>query len=197
MNKQLVPILFSFILLVSCGRTNMLSKEDYSWMPYTGDETLVFRANTGELDTIYLLKKDTMLAYPEAQSISGIKYEVVAVFCNHYGRNKQNPGGSYYLLQVQKAKDNHAEMVFHLSVDSAELYRLSPIKIDSLRKENPITFQTSGKEYDDVYVIYPDDYAKDFYNRDDYVTKLYWSKSYGLIRFDRKDSVYWELEKRW
>ena len=29
--------------------------------------------------------------------------------------------------------------------------------------------------------------------RDDFVMKVYWSKSKGLIRYDKKNGVYWEL----
>jgi len=196
MKKQLILFLFS-LFFVSCGQTNRLSEEDYSWMPYKGNETLVFKSNTEEVDTIFILKKDTLVAYPEAQALNGVKYEEVSVFCNHNGRDKQNVGRSYYFFQIQKAKDNRAEMIFDLSTEGAVFYRLRPIKIDSLSKENPIKLQTSGSEYDDVYIISPDDYAGDFYRRSNYITKLYWSKSNGLIRYDKKDTVYWELAKKY
>ena len=51
------------------------------------------------------------------------------------------------------------------------------------------------KEYDDyVYIIEDEDWVN-FKKRSDYITKIYWSKSKGLIRYDKKDSVYWELSK--
>jgi hypothetical protein len=31
-----------------------------------------------------------------------------------------------------------------------------------------------------------------FYQRSNYITKVYWSKSQGIVRFDKKDN-YWEL----
>lgn len=195
MKKQLILFLFFLSFLASCGQTNKLSKEDYTWMPYKGNETLVFKSNKGETDTTFILKKDTLLAYPEAQALNGVKYEVVSVFCNHSGRNKQSTGRSYYLFKVQRAKDNHAELVFDLSTKGAVFYRLSSVKIDSLNKINPVSLETSYGKYDDVYIIYSDDYAKDFYNRSNFVTKIYWSKSSGLIRYDKKDGIYWELLK--
>jgi hypothetical protein len=194
MKKQIILFCFSVLFLVSCGQTNRLSEEDYSWMPYNGDETLVFKSNTGETDTIFLLKKDTLWGYPDP-ALSTSKYEVAAIFCNHSGRNKQNTGRSYYFFKVQKAKDNRAELVFDLSAKGAVFYRLSSVKIDSLSKVNLVSLETSYGKYDDVFIIYPDDYAKDFDNRSNFVTKLYWSKSGGLIRYDKKDGVYWELMK--
>lgn len=181
---------------MSCGQTNRLSEEDYLWMPYNGDETLVFKSNTGEADTIFLLKKDTGIVYAEPQAINGVKYESVSIFCNHYGKNKQGSGRSYYIYRMEKAKDNRAELVFDLSTKGVKFYRILPVKIDSLSKENPVLLETSNGQYDDIYIIYPDDYAKDFYQRSNFVTKLYWSKSNGLVRYDKKDGVYWELMKK-
>ena len=197
MKEQIILFFFSVSFLVSCGQINKLSEEDYKWMPYKGNETLVFKSNTGSIDTIFIIKKDTLLAYPEAQALHGIKYEAVSVLCRHYSLDKQEIRRSYYLFKVQKAKDKRTEIVMDLSARDAVFYNLSPLKTDSLSKEKPGTLQTPVGQYDDIYIIYPDDYARDFYNRSNYVTKLYWSKSQGLVRYDKKDSIYWELQKRY
>ena len=187
---------FISILLISCyGQTHKLTEEDFKWMPYKGNETLVFKSNTGDTCKIFILEKDTLLDYPQAQALNGIEYEVVGVFCNHYSRENDGIGRSYYFFKVQKAKDNRAEMVFDLSFDDTEFDRIRPVKIDSLIKLAPIKFQTSLGQYDDVYIIYPDDIGMHLYYRSGFVTKLYWSKSKGLIRYDKKDNVYWELVK--
>ncbi len=47
MKARLILLLFPVLVLVmSCGRINRLSKGDYGWMPYNGDETLVFISKT-------------------------------------------------------------------------------------------------------------------------------------------------------
>lgn len=200
MKKQLILFLFSASFLMSCGQTNRLSDEDYKWMPYNGNETLVFKSNTGDTDTIFLLKKDTLLAYPEAQALNGIKYETVSIFCKHI--DPWSPEGKHrylenYFLNLEKAKDNYAEIEILLSAKDANFYRLSSIRIDSLDKAKPSTLQTQYGQYEDVYVINSEDYLGDFYKRSDFITKVYWSKSNGLIRYDKKDTVYWELAKKW
>lgn len=193
-------LLFLFIIyasfLVSCGQKHKLSEEDYTWMPYKGNETLVFKSNTGEIDTIFILKKDTLWSYPEAQALNGKEYEVVTAFSTPSSLNQKGADRRYDLFKVQKAKDSRAELVFDLSTRGAVFYRLTPVKIDSLSIVKPVTLQTSSGQYDDVYIILPDDYAKDFYDRSNFVTKLYWSKSSGLIRYDKKGTVFWELEKK-
>jgi hypothetical protein len=193
MKKELILLVLYLLILSSCGKTNKLSEDDYSWMPYEGKETLVFKSNTGETDTLFILKKDTVLAYPEAQAVNGRKYELVSVFCSPNKRTELNTGRSFYLFKIQKAKDNRTELVFDLSAKNAVFYKLAAVKIDSLSKVSLTSVETTYGKYKDVYIIHPDGYAKDFLHRNNFVTKLYWSKSQGLIRYDKKDSVYWEL----
>lgn len=88
-----------------------------------------------------------------------------------------------------------AELVVDLSAKDATFYRLSSIKLDSLSKVTPLSFATSFNHYDDVYLIDAEDYLGNFKERSNYVIKIYWSRSKGLIRYDKKDGVYWELIK--
>jgi hypothetical protein len=156
MKRQLISFLFFTSFVIACGQTHRLSEEDFKWMPYKGNETLVFKSNTGERDTIFLLKKDTLLAYPEAQSSNGIKYEVVSIFSKHTDPTPPN-GKHRYLennfLEIQRGNDNRTEMNILLSAKDAKFYKLNSIRIDSLNKQKPSTLQTSSGQYDDIYII--------------------------------------------
>ncbi len=81
MQRQTIYFII-IISLLSCTRANNLSEKDYKWMPYTGNETLVFKSNTGKEDTIFLLKKDTLFGYSDQYSLIRSKDEVLSVFCN-------------------------------------------------------------------------------------------------------------------
>src|SRR5258708_16677818 len=145
-------------VITSCNRINKLSKIDFNWIPYKGNETLVFRSNFGEIDTIFFLKKDTILAYPEAQSFNGISYQVVSIFCKH--SDSWPPNGQHrYLentfLELKKTKNSQTELNILLSARDANFYRLKGIKLDSLNNQKPTVLQTKYNYYTDVYVIYP------------------------------------------
>jgi len=195
---KFITALLIISFLTSCRRTYKLSDNDYSWMPYKGNETLVFTSNTGKTDTIFFLKKDTLIAYPEAQALNGKTYEVVRIFCRHTDPLKE--GGYRYLdnnfFELKKSKEKKARLYFNLSTKDANFYCLTGIRIDSLKQENFSLLATKHKTYNDVYVIDDQDWLN-FRQRSDYVTKLYWSKSEGLIRYDKQDSVYWELTKKY
>ncbi len=184
--------------LTSCRETYRLSEKEHGWMPYQGNEILVFSSNTGDTDTIFLLKMDTLIAYPKAQSVNGKTYEVVSIFCSHTDP-LQDSGYRYIdndFVELKKSKDKIARLYFGLLTKDATFYRLTGIRIDSLAQLNFTSVTTKHKTYNDVYVIYDEDWL-DFKQRSNYVTKLYWSKSEGLIRYDKQDSVYWELTKKY
>lgn len=186
-------------LLVSCGQTKKLSKEDRMWMPYKGNETLVFKSNNGLRDTVFLLRKDTLWGYANP-ALSTKKYEELAIFCKHtdsYSNEGEHRYLKNYFMKIKKTMSGHAEIIIYLSGRNAEFYRLSSIKLDSLNHESAITLKTSSGLYNDVYVFSGEDWLGGLEARTNFIAKLYWSKSSGLIRYDKKDSVYWELSNKY
>jgi hypothetical protein len=167
-------------------------------MPYKGSEILVFSSNTGDTDTIYFLQKDTLIAYPEAQSLNGKTYEVVRIVCRHTDLLRDS--GYRYLdndfVELKKSKDKKARLHFNLSTKDANFYRLAGIRIDSLARVQFTSIATKNKTYNDVYIIDDQDWLN-FKQRSNYVTKLYWSRSEGLIRYDKQDGAYWELTNKY
>ena len=195
--KSIIALLFAFFLL-SCTRNYKLSPDDYSWMPYKGNENLVFSSNRGETDTIFFLKKDTATAYPEAQALIGITYEVVEIFSKQSDPSPPDTTPRYlesYFVQLRKSKDKKARLEIGLNTQKAWFYRVQGPQIDSLESLKPMVLKTKAKIYSDVYVIGPEDW-EDISQRSNYVTKVYWSKSEGLVRYEKKNNEYWELTNK-
>jgi hypothetical protein len=176
-------------VLVSCGKKHRLSQKDYLWMPYKGNEVLIFASNTGDTDSIFFLKKDTLIDYPEAQAINGNTYEVVRIFARHSDASRD-------FIELKKSRDKKTRLHFNLSAKDAVFYRLTGVGIDSLSQQAPASLTTESKTYNDVYIIDDEDWLN-FKQRSNYVTKLYWSKSEGLIRYDKQDGIYWEPTKKY
>ena len=57
------------------------------------------------------------------------------------------------------------------------------------------TFTTKLKTYNDIILLAPG--SNEYSDRSNFITQVYWSKSEGLIRYDKKDSVYWELTTKY
>lgn len=195
---KFIIALLTISFLASCRGTYRLSANEHSWIPYKGNEILVFSSNTGNIDTIFLLNKDTLIAYPEAQALNGRTYEVVNIFCQH--SDPLRDSGYRYLhnefVELRKSVDKKARLHFNLSTKDANFFRLTGVRIDSLSQQPTTSLVTKHKTYNDIYVIDDEDWMN-FKQRSNYVTKLYWSKSEGLIRYDKQDSVYWELTNKY
>ena len=189
-NPKFIIAILVVSFLTSCRGSYRLSEEEHEWIPYKGNETLVFSSNTNDIDTIFFIQKETLIAYPEAQALNGKTYEMVRIFA------KYSNDVSRDFVELRKSKDKKARLHFNLWAKDAVFYRLTGISIDSLSQQAPTSFKTESKTYNDVYIIDDEDWLN-FKQRNNYVTKLYWSKSEGLIRYDKQDSVYWELTKKY
>lgn len=124
------------------------------------------------------------------------EYEMLILFCMHTdpytGKdNKRYLEGPFFT--VKRTKNNNTELQIDLSVKDAKFYGMQPILISSFDISNPMTFHTSDNQYNDVYIIYPGSKADSYNSRSNFVTKLYWSKSKGLVRDEKKDGVFWDL----
>lgn len=194
MKKQL---LFLFALIVSsCSTKVTLSSQDFGWMPYRENDTLIFMSNSGNMDTLYLVKKDTVWQFPEAQSIFGHQCEAVRVLCLHSDSVEGSQSIRYLeneFCSIRKNKTNQTLLNIRFLTKNATYYHLQEFDIDSLNKAPANQFKMNNKTHRDVYILEAEDYLGYLHKRKDYVEKLYWSKSKGLLRYDLKNGVYWEL----
>lgn len=150
------------------------------------------------MDTIFLLKKDTLFVYPEAQNPFGFKNELVAISCKH--TDPSPPDGKHRYLEnlfVQlEMEKKGTKLGVNLYAKKAVFYRLEGVMVDSLKKVTPIKLRIENHLLEDVYIIGAVDYLERE-KESDYVTKLYWSKSKGLVRYDKSNGDYWELKKKY
>ena len=63
------------------------------------------------------------------------------------------------------------------------------------------TLEIDGKRNNDVLIIKADEIVKDSIGgksieRPNTITKLYWSKQQGIVRYDKLDGEYWRLIKK-
>lgn len=182
-------------LFIGCGKNYNLSKSDLKWNPYKGGEVLVFHCNKGDTDTIIVqaietakVDSDPLAPFPNHQEILNVIVKHSTPF-----NSKQKMEDSF--VRLEAVKDKNTLVSFKLLAKNSWFYSES-YYINDLNKlkENAMTIK--GNIYSDVIVIEPqENIKKEYYDeRDEFVTKLYWSKSKGYIRYDLKNGVYWELQ---
>ena len=118
-----------------------------------------------------------------------IKFEEITIFAKRSDNKLQGTE----LFQISKSANGKARIFpGHFDKDSW-FYILDGFSVDSLANIKPQKVKVFDNTFDDVYILYPQDflYRKDEKN---FVTKVYWSKTKGVVKYVRRDGVYWGLK---
>ncbi len=195
--KFIISILI-LIVLTSCGKTIRLADEDFRWIPYKGNETLVFNSNTDDTDTIFLLgtnrqkvPTDPLDAFP-----TNLEHFTIASRCSDPGP----PSGEHrYLesefLELSASEHKSPYLTLHHAGKDAWFYGGEFMELKDLDTIKLIPLTTKLRTYNDIILLNPE--SSEYSDRGNFITKVYWNKSEGLIRYDKQDSVYWELAKKY
>jgi hypothetical protein len=182
------------MLLTSCGKTIRLADKDFRWIPYKGNETLVFSTNTDETDTLFLLRTERQTVPSDPLDVFPTELEHFTIAARH--SDPAPPSGNHrYLesifLELSASEYKSPYLTLQHTGKDAWFYGGQFMELKELDKIKLVSLVTKLKTYQDIVLLYPD--SDEYADRSDFITKVYWSKSEGLIRYDKKDSVYWEL----
>ncbi|HMC02471.1 MAG TPA: hypothetical protein VKN14_15635 [Flavobacteriaceae bacterium] len=191
MNRAII-ILF-LIFLSGCGKEINLSEKERNWNPYQVGEILVFQSSEMELDTIFI-KEIADNIFPS--STGPLKYynESLWVYVKHtdpnYDRKLTNK-----LLEIQTGTpEKPSEINFGILAKNAVFYD-SYKTIEELEKLNELTIETPLGKFTDVLEI--EDTEGMYSERDNFIDRIYWSKSNGYLRFEKRNGKVWELIKKY
>ncbi|MGZ3756025.1 MAG: hypothetical protein ACXVAY_20025 [Mucilaginibacter sp.] len=190
-------LVFLLFITVSCSFTYKIPDNDYSLIPYKGDETLAFKSNTGETDTVFL-EGINRYSGPRDQWHSFWRnaeyYEILS--------ERTDPVYPERRLIHQKlitmVYDGETTISIDFTAKNAWFYGpdFYPKKEFLQLKTNILI--VNKRKYDDVLVLKPNAVYNENINgkiveRSNTITKLYWSRKYGIVRYDKIGTEYWEL----
>jgi hypothetical protein len=183
-------------------KTTRLSSQAYEWMPYKGGEVLVFSSNENDVDTLFLLEVHTSTSGRGEMGMDA-NYESLSVEYRHteHYDDQDTAGFGWDSFVSIIARGNGDVLNVGLQAKRAFFYSTQPDPlIKSLNDVEPKTVSTRYGDYDDVYIFEPtkEDLSEYYeHNKNVYVKKLYWSKSEGLVRYDKLNGEIWELKKKY
>ncbi len=186
------------IVLTSCGKTIRLADKDFRWIPYNGSETLVFGSNTGDTDTIFFLGTSRQTVPSDPLDAFPTNLEHFTIAARH--SDPSPPSGNHrYLesafLELSASEYESPYLTLHHTGKDAWFYGGGFMELKDLDTIKFISLATKLKTYHDIVLLNPE--SNEYSDRSDFITKVYWSKSEGLIRYDKKEAVYWELIKKY
>jgi len=188
-------LLLSTLLFLFACKSYQLSQSDLAWNPYNVNDRLIFKSNTGKMDTILIQKIDRSTSKNEQYSPTSGTSEQMAVLARvrvpynlDTGETQLMDGHPIFALIADKG-GAMANMM--LDVQNT-IFPNSVISIKELEKKQVISKKIGGKIYNDLIVLKPSNtYPEKGATR--YTDVLYWSKSKGYVRFDVSAEEYWEL----
>lgn len=194
----LLIIFLAFICFVNLKTNNRLTDNDIKFNPYKVGDTLVFKSNRNERDTLIVYSIHRRKLSEKCYSFLNCIY--TNLFCETwegYYINITKPNSNWTgssLLTIRAERDKTKTIYFDLRIDNAWWYGDSEINLDTINLYKVTSFNTVNTTINDVLVIVSEN--KDYLDRDNYIKKLYWSKSLGLIGFDKLNGDKWIVIKK-
>jgi hypothetical protein len=189
--KYLIVIII-LLSLISCGKRNKLNKENLNYIPYKENETLVFKSDRDDLDTIFLtgLRRfngcnDPLAFFPddcEGYTLTCTKSDP------NYDRYLEEKG----LVEIVAVSGNRTLISFDITMKRSWFYNMESFTLEQFDSIPNNELKIKNKIYSDVKVFEADG---SYEQRDNYVERFYWSVSGGFLGLDRRDEK-WRLIKK-
>jgi len=189
-----LPILAACLFLFSCGKSYKITNDDLNWNPYKENDRLIFKSNTGVLDTVFVEKLERSKSKINVYSPFSGTNEQLIVLARHripynLATGQTQIANDQPILALIAEKDG--SMINLMLYLQQSIFPDGVYSIKELEKKPTITKTIGGKIYNDVIVLKPNKEYPDGASR--YTDVLYWSKSKGYLRFDVNETEYWEL----
>lgn len=182
--------------IISCKTTYRLSKDDLKWNPYHIGDLLVFKGNKESADTIFIRNISKGTAPNDNLASPKYYYEWLNVGVD-YISSRTDAGEPIYtspiILSLSASPvDSFCGISFEFISNKGKFYSDSSMYDRRYLEQLPImTMSIDGHQYTDIIKIKT--VNKEYLDRENFITTLYWSKQKGYVRFDLNNGEYYEL----
>jgi hypothetical protein len=189
-----LAIVLLAVVCASCGRVYLLTKRDVKKLTYKGNEVLIFRSDKNGIDSFFLLEsyRDTLKMNLSALQLTPDHHEVITI------EAATGNGKNFPLYRYEKSFRNVASVAVQLQhgegggkVESLPLHFW-----ESYSKFKTTTVQIPVGVFEDVVKADTSSVFFHSFGKEPILT-MWWSYSYGLIKFQKFDGTVWELIKRY
>lgn len=189
-NNIFLILILLLLLLNSCGKcveTNLTDEEKKWFSIYEKGQTIIFKSNEGNLDTLFVSEKK------EGHGNEN---------CNYYGIGPIQPNIMYIILKLKNCKSEwNCDVGISVSKDQVDkkcfpgfyafgLYQEGNLKNEDSKLEN-FKISTTDKRFNDVYKFEDGVNAKN--SSLTFIKSFHWDKKEGLIRYDTSEGEIFEL----
>lgn len=195
--KHLFVLSSICLVLFSCGPTHRIPEAAYAYLPYAGNEILVFESNLGEADTMFLTGTDRRINPTDPLDFFPTRVEHFTVGVQF--TDPSPPGGMQRYLrgtfvELSMSADDAPWLDIDFKAKDAVFYGASRLALHDFDQLPVISLPLGDSLLHDIVVF--EDHRKEYYERSNHVERLYWSKREGLVRYDKKGQETWVLKRK-
>ena len=188
--------IYSFILtiIVSCNSHYKLKKDDIKYIPYEGDEILVFKSDKKGIDTIFLKGMSNFNACGDPLDIVPDKCDGLSLNCTRTDPNYDRYLEGKSLVEIVATSNGETHISFDIVLKGSWFYSMGSYSLYEFENMPNAELKIDNTIYKDVKIFEASQYAKQYEQRDNYAERFYWSLSQGFLGLDRRDEN-WRLVK--
>uniref|UniRef100_UPI00404AF415 hypothetical protein n=1 Tax=Flavobacterium sp. TaxID=239 RepID=UPI00404AF415 len=176
------------LVLSSCG--TKLKKDETKYIPYNGNEILVFQSNHNELDTIFLTGISKFNACYDPLSLFKTTCDGKELLCKRSDPNYDRYFTEFSLVSISKIKGG-TSISFDIKLRHSWFYGKDYMDIEHFKNLPNSEMKIGNVFFNDVKIIEAD---HSYIERADYVERFYWSVSHGFLGLDQRNRN-WRLVK--
>jgi hypothetical protein len=196
--KKAACIVTFFILgitIISCTGNYKLKKNELKYIPYKGNEILVFRSSKNRMDTIFLKGMSIFNGCGDPLSLFPDKCEGIGLNCTRTDPNYDRYLEGKRLVEMVATSRRETHISFDIVLKGSWFYSLGSYSLAQFENMPNSELTIGSKTYNDVKVFEASEYAKQYENRNNYAERFYWSTGDGFLGLDRKDEKWRLFEK--
>jgi hypothetical protein len=164
--KKIILGILTLLFITSCKE--YLSKKDLKYMPYENGDVLVFKnKKTNSINSIKVIRIHRYIPDgPQLHFNEVIRAEI------EYGR----------FVSVHAGYGKHSDSYLNVFNVSRKFY------IKNLKNQKMATLKIGTKELEDIIIL---ESHKEIISK---VKKIFWSMSKGIVKYETKSGMIWELK---
>ena len=187
---------FIVTTVISCSEHYKLKEDDIKYIPYKGNEVLIFHSDKNRADTIFLKGMSQFNGCGEPLDMYPDRCDGIRVNCTRTDPNYDRYLEGKELVHLVAAQSGETHISFDIILKGSWFYNLDTYSLSALDKMPNSELVIGNKIYKDVKVFEASDYAKQFAQRENYAERFYWSVGHGFLGLDRRDEK-WRFIKKY
>jgi hypothetical protein len=180
--------------IVSCSKHYRLKKDDIKYIPYKGNEVLIFQSDIGRMDTTFLKGMSDFNGCGDPLDMFPDKCDGISLNCTRTDPNYDRYLEGKQLVEIVATSSGNTHISFDIVLRGSWFYNMDSYSLSEFDKMPNSELTIGNTIYKDVKIFEASDYAKQYEQRENYAERFYWSVSKGFLGLDRRNEK-WRLIK--